>query len=138
MSMKKKKKRIRKPVMNWQTGDYKQAQTIRFDIPLQFLMLCRLVNITPKQLITDFMDNLSFGSWKREGRDRVKEILKEYFLEHGYGREFYSDEELRLIFKELDALGLLFPRDAEPEILESYASWRENYQAYWFNKWYAQ
>lgn len=135
--MSKKKSRIDKSVINPQTADFKPTQTITIDIPPQLLMLCRLINIPPKELIIDFMDNLSCGSWRREGRDRAKQLLIEYFIEHGYGRERFSALELQSIFKELDALGMLFPKDGDDDLIDAYAQWRKNYQQYWLRKWSA-
>ena len=133
--MAKKKTRISRPVIKRQTGDFQQTQSLKLDLPLQLLMLCKVINVTPQQLITDFIDNLSFGTWKREGRERARELLKDYFLEHGYGQEVFSQDELRSIFQELDAISLLFPKDAEPEVLSAYSSWRQAYQGYWLEKW---
>jgi hypothetical protein len=133
--MKKKRPRIAKPVMKWQTGDYSSTQTFTFDLPQQFLMICKLADVTPQEILIDFMDNLSCGSWKREGRENVRRLLVEYFIEHGYGRRQYSIEELKKLFGELDALSLLFPKDAQPEILDAYASWRDKHHEYWLEKW---
>jgi hypothetical protein len=94
------------------------------------------MDTTPEQILIDFMDNLSCGSWKREGRDKAKQSLIEYFLEHGYGQQHYTEEEIRLMFKEMDALGMLFPRDSETEMMDRYTQWREMHQEYWFNKWF--
>ena len=136
VSMKKNKTRIRKPVMKWQSGDYQRTQTIKFELPLQFLMLCRLAGISPQQILTDFIDNLSGGSWKREGREKARQLLATYFIEHGYGNEMYSGDELTYMFSELDAMAMLFPKDGEPQMLDAYSLWREHHQEYWFNKWF--
>jgi hypothetical protein len=104
-----KKKVVTKSDMDWQINEYARVQEFRFTLPHQFLLLCKLINIPPRQLILDFMDNLSCGSWKREGRDKAKEKLIEYFLEHGYGQDYYTPEDLRTLFREMDSVGLLFP-----------------------------
>lgn len=133
--MKKNKTRIHKPVMKWQTVGYEQTQTIRFDLPLQFLMLCKLTNITPEQLLSDFIDNLANGSWKREGREKARQLLADYFIEHGYGKETYTSDDLRTMISELDAMASLFPKNGDPDQLEAYSAFRESHQQYWFNKW---
>ena len=134
-SMKKKASRIHKPVISWQSGDYHPSQSLSFEFPQQFIMLCKLVGITPMQLLTDFVDNISCGSWKRQGRDAAKYFLVEYFIEHGYGNQAYSSEDLRSMFKELDAIGFLFPHDAGSDLLNAYSLWREKHQSYFFEKW---
>ena len=133
--MKKNKNRIRKPVMKWQTGDYEQKQTITFELPLQFLMICKLANITPHELISDFIDNLSNGTWQREAREKARQVLNDYFIEHGYGKGIYTADELRAMFAELDAMALLFPKNGSSEQLDAYSEWRTSHQQYWFNKW---
>ncbi|HEV7780575.1 MAG TPA: hypothetical protein VGO58_04880 [Chitinophagaceae bacterium] len=125
-----------RPELKWQTGDYERHAEFRFILPYQFLLLCRLVDITPEEMVRDFMDNLSCGSWKREGRDKAKEHLADYFIAHGYGRHHYSEEEIREMFREMDALGLLFPREGKTKLLDLYAAWRDKHSGYWFRKWF--
>ena len=134
--MKKNKTRIRKPVMKWQTGEYQRTQTLKFELPLQFLMICKLVNISPQEIIADFMDNLAFGSWKREGREKARQLIAEYFTAHGYGGETYSEEQLKDLFSELDAMALLFPKDGDAQLIDTYSNWRECHRQYLFDKWY--
>ncbi|HUQ64732.1 MAG TPA: hypothetical protein VM101_01155 [Flavitalea sp.] len=133
--MKKNKTRIRKTVIKWQTAGYQGTQTIKLEFPLQFLMICKLVDTPPEKLIIEFIDNLSSGSWKREGREKARQLLSEYFIELGYGKDAYSPDQLRNMFAELDAMALVFPKDGDVEQLEAYSTWRQNHQQYWFNKW---
>lgn len=72
---------------------------------------------------------------KREGRDKAKEKLIEYFLEHGYGQDYYTAEDLRTLFREIDAVGLLFPSN-DSEMIDTYAKWREKHHRCWFQKWW--
>lgn len=125
-----------KPELKWQTGAYDRYAELSFLLPYQFLLLCRLMDITPKELICDFADNLSCGSWKREGRDKAKEHLMNYFIAHGYGQHHYSEEEIRQIFKEMDAVGLLFPDKGSSKLVNLYAKWRDRHHRYWFENWF--
>jgi hypothetical protein len=136
VSPKNKPRKKSKPDLKWQTDDYERHAEFRFTLPYQFLLLCKLMDITPEQVLTDFMDNLSCGSWKREGRDKAKEKLIEYFIEHGYGQQHYTVEDIREMFREMNALGLLWPNDAKMKLIDLYAKWREEYQTYWFKKWF--
>jgi hypothetical protein len=125
-----------KPELKWQTGDYDQYAEFKFILPYQFLLLCRLTDITPERAIRDFADNLSCGSWKREGRDKAKEHLIDYFIAHGYGQHHYSEEDIREMFKEMDALGLLFPSNGKSKMVDLYADWRDKHHTYFFKKWF--
>lgn len=125
-----------KPILNWQVGNYAKTQDLHFHIPYSFLLLCKLWNTTPEEILSDFMDNLSCGSWKREGRDKAKEQLINYAIEMNYGQVHYTKEDITQMFTELNAIGLLWPQNAKLKIIETHARWRDNYYNYWFKKWY--
>lgn len=134
-----KAKKLRKkvhPELKWQTGDYDRYAEWEGTLPYSFLLIAKLVNEKPDDIVTDFMDNLSCGSWKREGRDKAKEKLVDYFIEHGYGQDYYKAEDIRTMFKELEAIGMLWPEDAKPKLTDRHAKWRNKYYNYWFKKWY--
>ena len=130
-----KKPRI-KPELKWQTGEYERYAQFNFILPPQFLLLCKLMDATPKRVLSDFMDNLSCGSWRREGRDTAKEHLINYFITHGYGKHNYTETDIRKMFNEMDAVGLLFPKPAKSKMLDVYSKWREKHQANWFKHWF--
>jgi len=125
-----------KPLMKWQTGKFDLHANFDVDLPYPFLLLCRLMDVTPEIIVTDFMDNLSCASRNRLGRDEAKEKLKEYFLNHKYGQHHYREEDIIQIFKELDAIGMLFPKDASDKMLDLHTKWRDKYYNYFFKKWY--
>lgn len=114
----------------------KTASTVTIILPQQFLLLCRLMELTPETLLQDFAQNLSCGSWKREGRDEAKAHLLNYFIAHGYGRHLYTHAEIQQLFKEMDALGLLFPYNGNIQLVKQYAAWRSRHNRYWFKKWF--
>jgi hypothetical protein len=132
----KKKNQPLKPTLKWQKGEYTRYAKFETILPYQFLLLCRLVDVTPETVVRDFMDNLSCGSWKREGRDKAKEYLIEYFIAHRYGQENYTEDQIRQMFREMDALGLLFPKNGKSKLLDLYADWRNAHHTYWFKKWF--
>ena len=78
---------IPEPWKKWQFDAYARHADFRFVLPYQFLLLCKLMHTTPDELLSDFMDNLACDSWRRQRRDRAKEYLVEYFLEHRYGQD---------------------------------------------------
>ncbi len=132
-----KPKPVRKQMleMPWQKGEYARKAEFSFMLPYPFLLLCKVLDITPAQLLTDFMDDLGCGSWNREGRDEAKVNLIEYFIARGYGQPMFSVEEIRRIFRELDAIGLLWPTNSPMELIELTSKWRKEYYNYWFEKW---
>lgn len=129
-------KRISKPYFKWQTGAYVRHAQYEFIIPNQFLMLCRLTDTPPRDMLIDFMDNLACANWKRKGRDLAKEHLINYFIAHGYGQQQYTETELRTMFKEMDAMGMLFPCHGKVKMINLYDKWRDKQHRYWFKQWF--
>lgn len=129
-------KRKTKPIRKWQTGDYGRSQEFRYILPYSFLFLCKLWGITPDGLITDFIDNLATGSWKREGRDEAKKYLQEYVFAMNYGQEHYTKEDIHRMFIELDAVGMLWPGASNEKMMMLHVKWRDNYYNWWFKKWH--
>ena len=121
--------------MKWQIDDYAKCQEFRFHLPYSFLLLCRLWNVTPDDLLSDFMDAISCSSWKREGRDEAKKFLQKYIFEMSYGQQQYSKEAIEKMFSELDAIGSLWPENAKMGMIEMHAKWRDEYYDWWYRKW---
>ena len=118
------------------TNELDQHFNFKSTMPLSFILLCKLMDVAPNTLLSDFMDNLSCSSRNRENRDQAKGKLIDYFVEHGYGQDHYSTEDIRLIFREMDAVGLLFPTEGDDEMIDIYTEWREQHYQYWFNRWF--
>jgi hypothetical protein len=128
-------KKAPQPILKWQVDDYAKCQEFRFHLPYSFLLLCKLWNKTPDDLLCDFMDSVSCSSWKREGRDEAKKHLQDYILEMKYGQQQYTKENIEKMFAELDSIGSLWPENAKMEIIEMHARWRDEYYNFWFKKW---
>lgn len=128
-------KKLDKPELKWQVEDYTRTQEFRFHLPYGFLLLCKLWGITPDDILNDFIDNLSCGSAKREGRDDAKMFLQRYITQMNYGQRNYSQEDIEQMFTELDAIGMLWPENAKMKFMEMHARWRDEYYNWWFKKW---
>ena len=132
------KKTVRKPMpaMSWQTGEYQRELKTDLILPYQFLLLCKLMDVTPEQVLIDFMNNLSCSSWKKKGSELATEKLVQYFIEFGYGQHHYTPENIRTIFTDMEAMGRLWPAKADMDLIELHSKWISEYHSYWFNKWY--
>jgi hypothetical protein len=130
------RKTVQKPILKWQIGDFAKTQEFRFHLPYAFLLLCKLWNTTPDDFLTDFMQNISCGSVKREGRDNAKTHLKNYVFEMNYGLQQYTKENIQQMFHELECIGSLWPENAKMKMIEVHARWRDKYYNWWFKKWY--
>lgn len=130
------KKQQLKPEHKWAQGDYAQVQEIRFILPWQFLYVCKLTGVRPKEVLNQFMDDLGQESFTRSANPGVRQSPIEYFIQRGWGQDFYSETDLRKMFAELDAIGSLWPANADFKWVERHARWRNRYHRYWFKKWY--
>ncbi|RYY56065.1 MAG: hypothetical protein EOO09_08140 [Chitinophagaceae bacterium] len=124
------------PRRKWQTGEYSRHAEFRFVLPQPFLILCRLTDTSPEEIIRDFINNLSCGSWQRDGRDEAKQHLFSYFIAHGYGDGHYSETDIRSMFQELDTLGSLFPVGGRIKLIDLYTKWRNRHLDHFFKKWF--
>lgn len=115
---------------------YARDQDLRLMLPKQFQLLCKLAEVTPHELLDRFMNDLGQESWKRRENDAVRKALIDYFILCGYGQKWYSEADLRQMFQELDAIGMLWPREAKMKMIDLHAGWRNTYQKYWFKKWW--
>jgi hypothetical protein len=129
-------KKLPPPQLKWLTGNYAHTQEFRFHIPYSMLMLCKLWDTTPDDLLADFINNLSHGSWKRKEGELAKPHLQQYILEMGYGQMHYNMEDITTMFKELDTIGSLWPANAKIKMIDLHSQWRDKYYNYWFKKWY--
>ncbi len=115
---------------------FADSQTLSFMLPHGFLLLCKLWNITPETILTTFMEDLSCGSWKREGRDEAKTHLQQYAISMRFGHQRYTAEDTRQMFIELDAIGMLWPATkCTDKMLNLHIKWRKQYYRFWYRKW---
>jgi len=128
------------PAAHYPAGPLSSAQPgrrlqITLMLPYPLHLLCRLMKLDPEALISDFMDNLARVSWQQAEKQEVRQLMTDYFLAQGYGRDRFSADNIQKIFRELDAMESLYPVDGDDAILQKHVEWRETYQQYWFTKW---
>jgi len=58
-------------------------------------------------------------------------------LEHRYGQDYYTPEDIRKIFREMDAVSFLFSGD-NMKTLDAYLDRRKQHQKSWFKKWWGE
>jgi hypothetical protein len=137
-AQKNKAEKSSKPEFKWQTGEYERHADFRFTLPQQFLLLCKLMEVTPHQLLSDFIDNLACASWNLQGRESARSKLVDYFVEHGYGQGDYTQDDIRTIFRELAAIGLVWPKGGKMKLIDLSSKWQRKFLRYWFKKWFAK
>ena len=121
------------PVLKWQTGAYSKTQQFRFHLPNEFLLLCKLWNTTPDDLLIDFIERLA-GYLKKDNNEATGHI-QNYALAMNYGQHRYTKEDVQIMFTELNAINLLWPQHADIKFMEMHARWRQQYYNWWFEKW---
>ena len=104
--------------------------------PLQFVYLCKLTDVHPHTVIYDFMKNVAMKNRDMEEHQRFQAM--EYFIKCGYGQQHYTEQEIRRIMKEMEALSSLFPDGCHTSFIDVHTAWRDKYHDYWFEKWYSK
>ena len=133
--MKKKKQRSKKNLFV-KDGTYERMQELQFHFPYQFLMLCKLVQVPPKTILSHFMQDVGRDSWQRHKNDEIRILTADYMLLRGYGQDYYTKDDLRQMLEELNAIGSLWPESASMKLIEQHSRWRDKYYKYWFKKWF--
>jgi hypothetical protein len=103
-------------------------------MPVQFHLLCKLMEVEPRQVIYDFMCNAGMEGYGLGDKQRATAM--EYFINCGYGQHFYSEDDIRKIFKEMESIGSLFPNNGKSKLITIHSSWRKKYYKYWYRKWF--
>ncbi|MEJ8840886.1 hypothetical protein WG954_00730 [Lacibacter sp. H375] len=125
-----------KPELKWQTEHYSRRQEFRFQIPYGFLLLCKLLDTTPNDMLHWFMENCSYCSFEAEGKEQARAHLQDYIIAMHYGQEYYTQENIRQMMNELNAINMLWPKNAKPKFQTAHANWRNNYFNFWYKKWH--
>jgi hypothetical protein len=129
-------KKMPSPELSWQTDEFARVQEFRFHLPYAFLLLCKIWDITPEEIIYDFIENISHANHKRKVSELAKPHLQEYIIEMGYGQGRYQIDQIKAMFKEVEAIGMLWPENAKMKMIKMHAQWRDKYYNWWFKKWY--
>ena len=132
----KKKKQLRPPKYFRKGSGYERSQTLSFIIPWPLVALCCITDVTPDTLLHNFLHDIAHDSWKRPADDGIRSLLSEYFILRGYGKDHYTEEDIRKMFQEMDAVGMLWPETNNMKLIDKHARWRDSYQKHWFKKWY--
>jgi hypothetical protein len=110
-------------------------QEFRFRLPYSFLLLCRLWDCTPLEVLTDFMDNVSCGPVNRKHREEARQHVQEYILHMAYGQQrYYNIKDLENMFAELDMIGSIWAQ-ANKRTLNRLTKHKEVLYDHWFAKW---
>ena len=103
-------------------------------MPVQFHLLCKLMEVEHRKVIYDFMSDAGMESYGLGDTQRAKAM--EYLIDCGYGEHHYTQEATRQIFKEMESISSLFPDNGKSKLVDFHARWRNKYYKYWFRKWY--
>lgn len=113
---------------------YAPVQDFHFIMPVQFLLICRLLQVEPQKVLYQFMCNLAHESYANGTEQKI--AAKDYFMSCGYGLELYTDAEIEQMFDELDNIAALWPKGASARLIDQYRKWRRRYYRFWYKKWY--
>lgn len=120
------------PRVEWQTGEFDRRLSLSTVLPYEFLLLCKLINVTPSRAILDFLEELSFSNNSKKSAREDDAVLK-YFISR-YNNEF-SDQEVTKLISELSIPSKIELSGADNELLDLFERWKDRYYHHWFNKW---
>jgi hypothetical protein len=110
-------------------------QTITLEIPKQLELICQLLEITPQQVLQNFIDDVSLEVNSSGGDERRMAV--EYFMRVGYGMHRYEFDQVEQMFDGLNWLRCQWPgNDAEKE--KQYLQERRKFLKQWFKEWKAK
>ena len=112
-----------------------QSLDIRLRIPCDVLMLCKLADIKPEKLLSSFLSCLALEKDSKNPQ-AAKDASVEFFIRYGFGKDYYSEGELREMFNELAMVNNLWPDTASSKFIDHHSFWRKKYWKHWFKKWY--
>jgi hypothetical protein len=92
------------------------------------------MEIEPHKVIHDFLCNVGMEGYGLGEVQRAKAM--EYFVSCGYGQNYYTEEDIRSILKEMESIGTLFPTNSKMKLIDLHAKWRNKYYKYWYRKWF--
>jgi hypothetical protein len=112
---------------------YHRTQEFTIDLPLQFWLICKLLQVPPAKVLIEFMKNLG-----REP-DAIEETRKNtamyYFMSCQYGQEHLTEKDIHQLFMELDAIAALWPGMGTFKHMEKHIQLRDRYHELWEKKW---
>jgi hypothetical protein len=112
-----------------------QLLELRLRIPCDVVMMCNLMDIKPEHLLRDFLSCLAVENNERNPA-KAKQACIDFFISYGYGSEYYSEEERRQMFTELQRINDLWFEEVPSKFIDLHANWRRKYWKQWFKKWY--
>jgi hypothetical protein len=127
------KKKEVKPRKPWH-GAQKFDKPLR--IPCHVVMLCKLMNTHPSEILQGFLDCLAVEK-NNKNPEAAKQATVDFFIHYGLGKDYYSEDEIRTMFSELKQVNDLWPNEpATSKFIDHHAYWRGKYWKHWFKKWY--
>ena len=122
------------PRMSWQKEEYSRVGEYKFVLPYEFLLITKLLGITPRELLRNFIDHLCGCSVTKTTDALARQKLVEYLvlLKPGTG---LSSDDIWKMFGELQALTIPDLSEADEEMLNHFEAWKNHYLHHWYHKW---
>lgn len=114
-----------------------KTRNVDLTIPGNFRMLCAILSVKPKKVISDFMGLVSdFPVENATGKQRS--AAQQLFLLCGYGQPQYSRKQINQMFAELKAIRTLRDSTENMDWNDRELFWKSNhmYMQYWFKRWF--
>ena len=121
--------------MEWQQGEYSRKLNASFVLPYEFLLCCKLMNIPPRKMLSNFMNIISFNKGSFEEWEKSKRMFINFLSTGTREQSEIQLDQVDIMLQELHSITMLHPREGDSELLDIHEKWKDVYLPYWFNKW---
>ncbi|MBV4358370.1 hypothetical protein [Pinibacter aurantiacus] len=104
-------------------------------LPLSLQLVCKLVRISPEQILKDFMEVLAHQSISSRKAEKPQMLLVDYFIAMTHRQSNFTEDDMRQMFREAQAICDLWPSGAEKKFIDMHRKWQDEYVKYWMEKW---
>ncbi|HWK05699.1 MAG TPA: hypothetical protein VNS58_18795 [Puia sp.] len=112
---------------------YHRTQEFKIVLPLQFWLICKLLQVPPGKVLIEFMRNV--GREPDAIEETRKNTAMDYFLNCEYGQQQLTRKDIHQMLLELDAIAALWPGMGTSRHMEKHVQLRDRYHELWQKKW---
>jgi len=118
---------------------YAKKQTITFELPDAFILLCKMLQVAPQKIFTELAQDIG-GKVYITKSGYVSQDATDYFVDKEFGQELYTEEHVREMIIELGFVRRLIDSFmlGQDDYYGGRGTLREKYFQVWKDRWSAK
>jgi len=118
---------------------YAKKQTIEFELPDAFILLCKMLKVEPKKIFMELAQDIG-GKVYITKSGYVSQDATNYFVDKEFGQELYTEEDVREMIIELGFVRRLIDSFmlGQDNYYGGRGELREKYFQVWKDRWSAK